>query len=284
MFKPIALLLHQCRRRGSYALASLLIALSLALGSAIPATALSIGDILRGVMRGVEVIQLSNLSDRKEVQIGQQINDQLVRREVRLYRNPGINQYINDIGQRLASRSKRTNIPYTFQVVDDKSVNAFATMGGFVYINTGLIRAAENESELASVIGHEIGHITGRHAVKQMRDATLQQGAAELAGVDRNTIVRIGMDLALRRPHSRKHERDADQRGLRMLGEAGYAQIGMVSFMEKLQSRSPVPEFLSTHPSPANRVRDLEQGIISNPYPGSNGMDTNAYRSRIRPL
>jgi len=284
MFKPLAIIPRSFLRHWPYAVVSCLITLSLFLGSALPSKAISFGDILRGVMRGVEVLQLSNLSDRKEVEIGQQINQQLVSREVRLYRNEAITQYINDIGQRLAAQSKRNDIPYTFQVVNDKSVNAFATMGGFVYINTGLMSAAENEAELASVIGHEIGHISGRHAIKQMRDATLQQGAAELAGVDRNTIVRLGIDLALRRPHSRKHENDADQRGLRMLGKAGYAQIGMVSFMEKLQTRTPVPEFLSTHPSPSNRVSALEQGILKDPYPGSDGMDGNAYKAKIRPL
>jgi len=75
-------------------------------------------------------------------------------------------------------------------------------MGGFVYVNTGLLKLADNEAELASVIGHEIGHIASRHTVEQMRGTAIAGGVATAAGLDRNTAVQIGVDLALRRPHS----------------------------------------------------------------------------------
>jgi len=79
-------------------------------------------------------------------------------------------------------------------------------MGGFVYVNTGLLKLADNEAELASVIGHEIGHIASRHTVKQMQKTAIAGGVATAAGLDRNTAVQIGVDLALRRPHSRQAE------------------------------------------------------------------------------
>jgi len=125
--------------------------------------------------------------------VGQQINQQLVQQgQFRPSRNRSLNRYVNEIGQRLAQSSERPDIPYTVQVVDDRAINAFATMGGYVYINTGTILAADNEAELASVIAHEIGHITARHAVTQMRDAALSQGLMSAAGLQESTIVRLG--------------------------------------------------------------------------------------------
>jgi predicted Zn-dependent protease len=281
MLNFFALFSRPYRRRLLYPLVSFVLALSLVVG--IPqATQASWFDIIRN---GIQVIQLSNISDRQEVQIGKQINNELVGSQVRLYRNSEINRYVNDIGQRLVQESKRSNIPYTFQVVNDKSINAFATMGGFVYVNAGLIAAADNEAELASVMSHEIGHIVGRHSIQQMRQAAVAQGVAAAAGLDRNTMVRIGVDLALRRPNSRKDEFEADKLGLDTLARAGYAPSAMVSFMEKLlKARGSVPTFLSSHPATSDRIEALEREINSQRANAGDGLDTNAYRSKIRAL
>lgn len=281
MLNFFALFSRPYRRRLLYPLVSFVLALSLVVG--IPqATQASWFDIIRN---GIQVIQLSNISDRQEVQIGKQINNELVGSQVRLYRNSEINRYVNDIGRRLVQESKRSNIPYTFQVVNDKSINAFATMGGFVYVNAGLIAAADNEAELASVMSHEIGHIVGRHSIQQMRQAAVAQGVAAAAGLDRNTMVRIGVDLALRRPNSRKDEFEADKLGLDTLARAGYAPSAMVSFMEKLlKARGSVPTFLSSHPATSDRIEALEREINSQRANAGDGLDTNAYRSKIRAL
>ncbi|MFM7578978.1 MAG: M48 family metalloprotease, partial [Microcystaceae cyanobacterium] len=138
-------------------------------------------------------------------------------------RNRPLNEYINEIGQHLAQNSDRPDLPYTFQVVNDRAINAFATMGGFVYINTGTILAADNEAELASVIAHEIGHITARHSVTRMRDMALSQGLMTAAGLQESTIVNMGVQLAVNLPMSREAEMEADQLGLKMLTRAGYA-------------------------------------------------------------
>lgn len=281
MLNFFALFSRPYRRRLLYPLVSFVLALSLVVG--IPqATQASWFDV---ILNGIQVIQLSNISDRQEVQIGKQINNELVSRQVRLYRNSEINRYVNDIGQRLAQESKRSNIPYTFQVVNDKSINAFATMGGFVYVNAGLIAAADNEAELASVMAHEIGHIAGRHSIQQMRQAAVAQGVAAAAGLDRNTMVRIGVDLALRRPNSRKDEFEADKLGLDTLARAGYAPSAMVSFMQKLlKAGGSVPTFLSSHPATSDRIEALEREINSQRAKAGDGLDTNAYRSKIRAL
>lgn len=231
------------------------------------------------------MIQLSNISDRQEVQIGSQINQQLVRREVRLYRNPQINDYVKQIGQKLAKNSDRPDIPYTFQVVNDKGINAFATMGGFVYVNAGLLVAADNEAQLASVMAHEIGHITSRHAVEQMRQTAIAGGVATAAGLDRNRAVGIGVELALRRPGSRKDELEADQEGLEMLRRSGYAPSAMVAFMEKLLKKGgSLPTFLSTHPGTSDRITALKRAISRQNANVGDGLDGAAYKAKIQAL
>lgn len=233
--------------------------------------------------QGIQVLQLSNLSDQQEVRFGQQINQQLVQQgQFRPSRNRSLNRYVNEIGQRLAQASERPDIPYTFQVVDDRAINAFATMGGYVYINTGTILAADNEAELASVIAHEIGHITARHAVTQMRDAALSQGLMTAAGLQESTIVRLGVQFAVNLPTSREDELEADSLGLNNLMRAGYAPIGMVNFMKKLQRQGNSGiEILSSHPDTANRVVALQEAIDPSTANEGDGLDAQAYQTRI---
>ena len=282
MLNLFSFLSRRYQRRWLYPLLSVVIALSLVLGSPQVTQARPWFDLL---FRGVQILQLSNISPRQEIQIGQQINQQLVSSEIQLYRNSEINRYVDQIGQRLAQESTRTDIPYKFQVVNDKNINAFATMGGFVYVNTGLLTAADNEAQLASVMAHEIGHIAGRHAIGQMRQQAIAQGVAAAAGLDRNLAVQIGVDLALRRPHSRQDEVEADELGLDTLQNAGYAPVAMVDFMEKvLKKGGSVPTFLSTHPATSDRINALERAIDPARSNVGDGLDTNAYRSKIRTL
>lgn len=281
MFKFFSSLSYRYRRRLFYPLLSLVLTVSLTVG--IPQA--SQAGLFDAILNGIQVIQLSNISKNQEVQIGKQINSQLVGSEIRLYRNPEINRYVNEVGQRLAQKSKRPDIPYTFQVVNDKSVNAFATMGGFVYVNAGLIATADDEAELASVMAHEIGHIAARHAIQQMRQAAIARGVASAAGLDRSTMVNIGVDLALNRPNSRKDEFEADQMGLQTLTKAGYAPSAMVSFMEKLlQAGGSVPTFLSSHPATQDRIKALEQAIDPAKASVGDGLNKSAYKNKIRAL
>ncbi|MCS6813330.1 MAG: M48 family metallopeptidase [Cyanobacteria bacterium] len=267
-------------RRVGYGLLATITALGVWLGAMVKTPALPIGDL---IFQGIQIIQLSNISDEQEVALGRQMDSAVMAREFRAYRNADINAYVNDIGQKLARLSDRPNLPYTFRVVDDQQVNAFATMGGYVYITTGLLRTADNEAQLAGVIGHEIGHITGRHLIEQMKNDAIYQTIATAAGVNRDQIAALGIDLALRRPRSREDEYDADRRGLQYMGRAGYAQSAMPVFMAKLQSSRSVPDFLSTHPAPADRVAAIRRNINPSMANGA-GLDVNAYRRRIRPL
>ncbi|MBW4642019.1 MAG: M48 family metalloprotease [Goleter apudmare HA4340-LM2] len=269
------------RRRWFYPLVSVVVALSLCLGTPMSARAL---DFLPLLLQGVQVLQLSNISERQEVDLGKQMNQQLQSGEIRLSRNSELVRYVEQIGRRLAANSDRSNMPYTFQVVEDDAINAFATLGGYVYVHTGLLKAADNEAELASVIAHEIGHIGGKHLVKQMRQRAIASGIASAARLDRNQAVGLGVELALNRPRSRQDEFDADQRGLRTLTRAGYAQSGMVSFMQKLLRNGSGPSFLSTHPATSDRINSLQRMINSQPSSGRDGLDSNTYKANVRAL
>jgi len=276
-------LVKPIQKRWRYGLLSLLVAIGLVVGTPQVAQGFSFFDVL---FRGVQVFQLSNMSDQQEVKLGKQINQQLVNDQITLSRNGQLNAYVDRIGQRLVPHSDRPNIPYTFQVVQDDSINAFATMGGFVYINTGLIATAENESELASVVAHEIGHIEAKHAVEQMRERAIAQGLLSAAGLNESNAVQIGVELAVSRPNSRQDELEADEKGLRTLTRAGYAPIGMVTFMEKLQRQggSP-PSFLSTHPATGDRIQALKAQMnqMNNPTQGD-GLNPRSYQQRTQAL
>lgn len=228
------------------------------------AQAIPLGDLL---LRGMQAGQLSNLTDQQEMQVGAQMHQNLLSQGVRLSSDSGLNRYVTGIGQRLVPFNRRARLPYSFFVVQDKNVNAFATMGGYVYVTTGLLRTADNEAQVASVIGHEMGHIERKHLLGQMRQSMLAQGlASALLGERRSQLASIGVDLLVRRPLSREDEYQADQVGLRTLRDANYATSAMPAFMRKLlQGGGGSPTILSTHPAVPDRLRALDSAIRSGP-------------------
>jgi len=262
---------------------SLLLTLSIGIVNPQPSFARSWMDLL---FRGVQVIQLATISPQQEVALGRQINQGLLESgKIKLAKDARINQYVQEIGQRLAATSDHPEIPYTFQVVRDNSINAFATMGGFVYLHTGLIKTADNEAELASVIAHEIGHIVGRHSITQLRNTALAQGLLSAAGLDTKTWVQLGVNLAYNLPNSRKDELEADRLGLNNLAEAGYAPTAMISLMGKLaQQGGSTPTILSTHPATSDRILALQKQLNSVNNKQNQGLDEDYYQLQIRSL
>jgi predicted Zn-dependent protease len=262
---------------------ALILSVSISLLNVQPSFGVSWLDL---IIRGVQVVQISNISKTQEVELGTSINQELIKSgQAKIYRNQSINDYINQIGQRLAKTSQRPDIPYTFQIVNDNGINAFATMGGYVYVNKGLIAAADNEAELASVIGHEIGHIAARHGIEHMRDSAVAQGLLSAAGLDRSDAVQIGVELAVSRPNGRSDELEADRFGLNNMIKANYSPAGILGFMQKLlQAGGSTPSFLSTHPATSERIKILQGQINPQTTNVGDGLDNRAYRSRISSL
>lgn len=283
LFSFSVLNFFRSRKSWLYGLFSLSLGLTIAIGSVTPVKAVPWIELL---IRGAQIVQLSSISDQQEAQLGAEINQELIKSgQAKIYRNQAINSYVNRIGQELARNSDRTKLNYTFQVVDDSAINAFATMGGYVYVNTGLLKKADNEAELASVIGHEIGHIVGRHSIEQMRQRAIAQGVLSAAGLDRTQAVQIGVELAVNRRNSRQDELEADGFGLENLTKAGYAPSAMVSFMKKLlENGSSVPTFLSTHPATSERIKLLQAKIPSQSANAGKGLDKQAYQNQISGL
>lgn len=237
------------------------------------------------ILPTIQVFQITNMSNEQEVNLGSQVNRQLLSQSFRLYRDEALTSYVDQIGQSLIPHSDRPDIPYVFQVVEDDSINAFATMGGYVYITTGLLAAADNEAEVAGVLGHEVGHIAEKHALDQMRDVAIAQGVAGAFGLSRNQMVGIAVDVALTLPNSRKDELVADDHGFITMGEAGYDQTGMATLMQKLDSGNNPPAMFSTHPNPKDRVARLERMDSDLALPAAtSGTDTVAYSSRVASL
>lgn len=280
MFDRVASFRQWLQRRWLYSSISILTVGIIALGQPQLVRAAEWWQIL---IQGAQIIQLSNISEAQEASLGAQTN-QAILGQVKLYQNPTVNSYVNRIGQRLARSSARPNLKYTFQVVDDDSINAFATMGGYVYLHTGLIKAADNEAQLAGVIGHEIGHITGRHSIERVKKSAITQGASSLLGVDRDQIVQMGVQLALTLPNSRQDEYDADRRGLTNMIQSGYAPTAMPEFMKKLIRANSSPEFFSSHPAVSERVNNLQRLIPVAYKNRTEGLNTNAYRQNLQSL
>jgi len=214
--------------------------------------------------------QLSNkgyLSEQDELQLAAEVHREVLKKS-RLVEDPAINGYINSLGQRLARRSARPDIPYRFFVVDDKTINAFATLGGYVYVHTGLIRVTESESQLASVISHEIGHIAGRHGLENVKRsqkygliAGLIGAAAGAAGGAIGDLSQLAGGLIIGgklMKHSRDAEREADYLGLYNLQRSGYSTGGMIEMfgiLNRISGSNPdlLGSIMASHPPARER-------------------------------
>ncbi len=268
------------RPQRMFPLLSLLVALGIwGISYALPADA-SLFDLITG---GIQYVQLSRISDKQDIALGAQMNKQILQSEFHLLGDPVIARYVDQVGQRLVPYSQRPNIPYHFQVVQDKQVNAFATTGGYVYVTSGLLATADNEAQLASVLGHEMGHIAARHVIHQMQQQAIESGLAGAVGMSNNAAVNLGIQLGLNLPGSRSHEFEADHIGLFTFAKEGYDPKAMPAFMQKLVSSSSPPAFLSTHPATPDRIRTLDQLIAENNLTnGSLGLGNTNYKATIR--
>ena len=219
------------------------------------------------------ISDINIFSDAQEVQLGKQFSRQ-IEQDLKIYSDPTVTAYIAQLGQHLANHSQRRNIAYHFKVVDTEVVNAFAIPGGYLYVNIGLIRAAENESELAGVIGHEIGHVVGKHGVKQMTRQLGLAAVAQLAlGENQSKLKQMVAGLAANgvlMKYGRDAEREADIYAVQEMYDAGIDPEGMATFFEKLlklQKGKPskLEQIFSTHPPTAERIAAVRARIAQLP-------------------
>jgi predicted Zn-dependent protease len=217
--------------------------------------------------------ELALIGEGQEIQMGREYDPEITA-SMGLVADTSLQAYVQGLGTRLAASTERPDLPWSFKVVDDPVVNAFAVPGGFVYVTRGILANFESEAELAGVVGHEIGHVTARHSVSQMSRQQLQQlglGVGMILSEDvRNyaDLVAVGLGV-LNLRYSRGDENQADELGVRYMGRVGYDPGAMVGVMDMLASVSGsgdgrVPEWQLTHPYPENRearIRSLIQAL-----------------------
>jgi len=203
------------------------------------------------------------VSTATEIQIGRQASAQ-VDRENQIISDPILNNWVNSIGANLAQYRARPDITYTFKILDTNDINAFSLPGGFVYLNYGLLNFVNSDDELAGVMGHEMGHVERRHQITLNAKAQIINVILGILAMASPFVWRFGnlIDSLSVYKLSRVDELQADQYGLLLMTRAGYDPDGMVSFMQRLGSKSSdssdlLNKYFETHPEPAARVAHL---------------------------
>ena len=218
-----------------------------------------------------KVAHRSIISEQKEIAYGKEISTQ-VDKQSKLISDPVINEYVNRVAQNVA-RNSDLKVPLTVKVIDDPTINAFALPGGFLYVNSGVLQAADEESQLAGVVAHEISHVAARHWASEMTKQTLVQYAMiPLMFTPLSIGAYYGIEAAMNGlpiaflKFNRNDEAEADYLGLQYMYKAGYDPDSYVAFFGKVvqeERRSPgsVPEIFMDHPPTADRIVKCEQEI-----------------------
>jgi predicted Zn-dependent protease len=235
-------------------------------------------------------LQLALITEQQEIQMGQQTAAQ-VASQIGIVPDEALQQYVHDIGVRLAATSERPHLPWTFGVVDDPTPNAFALPGGFVFLTRGMMSLMDTEAQLASVLGHEIGHVTARHSVTMISRAQAAQiglgvGSIFLPQLQAlEPLAGAGLQLLFLQ-YGRAAERQADELGFGYALHHNYDVREMVDVFAALQrvgeveGRSALPSWLATHPAPAERIQTV-QGWLADLEPATRRIGAADYLSRI---
>ncbi len=208
------------------------------------------------------------MSPQQEIKVGAQ-EHQKVLKQYGLYNDEKLQGFLDDVGKRIAQYTEREDVNYKFYLLDSPQVNAFALPGGYVYLTRGIMALAGNEAEFASVVGHEIGHITGRHSAERYSRSVVTGLGAQIISIavgepGVSNALGLGSNLYLS-SHSRRQESEADSLGIRYLSRAGYAPQAAESFFKRMQlnqvlenkkakRKGGLPSYLSTHPAVGDRV------------------------------
>jgi predicted Zn-dependent protease len=218
--------------------------------------------------------QLALISEAQEIAMGRQAAAEATQ-ALGLVRDDALQQYVSRLGLRLAKASERPELPWSFAVVDDPTPNAFALPGGFIFMTRGMMNLMESEAELASVLGHEIGHVTARHSVSQMSKQQLAQLGLGLGGVFFPEVAQAGDALSaglglLFLKYGRDAERQADDLGFAYARTGGYDVREMDDVFAALarvggEQRSALPTWMSTHPAPEERIERLQKRLAETP-------------------
>jgi len=218
-----------------------------------------------------KVAHKSIISEQKEIAVGKEYSQQ-VDHQAKLVTDPVVNEYVNRVAQNVA-RNSDLKVPLTVKVIDDPSINAFALPGGFLYVNSGTLQAADEESQLAGVLAHEMAHVAARHWASMMtKQMILQYAMIPLMFTPMSIGVYYGISAAMQGlplifvKFSQKDEAEADYLGLQYMYKAGYDPESYVTFFGKVTEEErhmpgSVPEVFMDHPPTPDRIINCEQEI-----------------------
>jgi beta-barrel assembly-enhancing protease len=221
--------------------------------------------------------QYVDMTPEQEVAMGLQAAPQMAQQYGGLYPNEQAQAFVKSIGQSIVARSVASQSPYRFDfhlLADEQTVNAFALPGGQIFITAGLLNRLETEGQLAGILGHEVGHVIGRHGSEHLAKQKLTQGLIGAVGVgagDYNSARMAQMvGQMVNMQHGRNDELESDQFGVKYMTDAGYHPKALMEVMRILEEArggaSSQPEFMSTHPNPGNRIARIE-AVINELYP-----------------
>jgi beta-barrel assembly-enhancing protease len=243
--------------------------------------------------RDINKGQLSFYGLDREVAIGRQLAAE-VDRESKLVTDPIVTEYVNRIAQNIVLHSD-AKVPFTVKVIDANEVNAFALPGGFLYVNRGLLEAAENEAEVAGVLAHEIAHVTARHGIEQASKGQLANYASipliffgGIGGYIVQQVAGLAVPLTFLK-FSRGAEKEADRLGAQYMWAAGYDPNALITFFEKLQAQEKkkpgtLAKVFSTHPMVGDRIKEARELIVRFPDKNEYQISTSEFgdvRSRL---
>ena len=220
---------------------------------------------------GAVLGQMYMMSSDEEVKMGLELSKEVSKQDT-VYNNAAVTSYVQTVGNRITRVCDRPDIVYHFAVIDKNEINAFALPGGYVYVYTGLMKGIDDESELAAVLAHEVGHVTARHAAQRL-SAMYAADAIQTAVLGQNPgffgkvlagAMKTGGFLA----YSRENEYEADALGHKYMYAAGYDPNGMLDLMAMLQgdeAREPskVEEMLATHPATSERIGRIKTMVAA---------------------
>lgn len=218
-------------------------------------------------------MQTISMTPQQEVQMGLQNRDPMAQQHGGLYPNNEYQAFVDNVGNKLVNNSiaKETPYEYEFHLLNDpKTINAFALPGGQIFITYALFSKLENEDQLAGVLGHEIGHVLGRHSAERIAESEYWQGltTAGSVGADMGGLISgIGQNTLL--TNGRDDELESDELGVKFMIKSGYnpeEMIGVMQILKAAAGPNRVPEFQSTHPDPDNRIDKIREAIEKYKY------------------
>lgn len=233
--------------------------------------------------------QLMLMSEQQEIQIGKQ-SDAEIRKQMGLYADQEVQQYVSRVGQQLARGSHRPHLPWSFAVVDESAVNAFALPGGFIYLTRGILPFLRDEAELAAVLGHEVGHVDARHSAEAYSRQQLAGGGLLIAQVlapEYGNLIGAGGGLAAQAiflRYGRDAELESDRLGVGYASKGGWQPLAMQGLLTTLArldeaqgSRRGIPNWALSHPPAADRVVKVKEAVSTAASKGANATNRQAF-------